>query len=220
MAPATPSISSVAELRDHGVLLIPNGPGKLHDPDGNSVGAVRQLGLTRGQRAARFLGDHDERLTKTWQILDGDDQLILTLTRPTRFLKSKVVIRNSSDAEIGRITQKHLVANDRFALAVDGREMGAVIAPRANRKTLSIVDNMDSEVASVETAPDRAEFTAEVGASYSVLRVHRPLIDPLRSLVVGAAVAVETALLVDGRRFQSRRGNLLGGVSVFDVFND
>lgn len=195
---------------DHGLLdadvLVVNQKAKLvelnneymvYDEHGTQVGAVRQIGQSTARKVLRFVSNVDQYLTHRLEVTDTSGAVVLRLTRPAKFLKSTVVVAGPGGDEIGRLVQQNVFGKIRFDLEAGGTSVGSLNAENWRAWDFAILDRGGAEVARIKKTFEgiaRAVFTT---ADNYVVRVHRPLEDPLRSLVVGAALCVDTALKQD-----------------------
>lgn len=195
---------------EHGLLdadvLVVNQKAKLvelnneymvYDEHGTQVGAVRQTGQSAARKVLRFVSNVDQYLTHRLEVTDTSGQVVLRLTRPAKFLKSTVVVAGPGGDEIGRLVQQNVFGKIRFDLEAGGTSVGSLNAENWRAWDFAILDRDGAEVARIKKTFEgiaRAVFTT---ADNYVVRVHRPLEDPLRSLVVGAALCVDTALKQD-----------------------
>lgn len=169
----------------------------VYDQHGRQLGAVREVGQGAVKKAVRLLSSYDQFLTHKLQIVDMSGQVVLGLTRPAKFLKSKVIVTNATGAEIGQIVQQNVWGKIRFALESGGYTYGSINAENWRAWNFNIQDHAGGEVARITKTWEglaKAMFTT---ADNYVLQIHRPLEEPLRSLVVAAALAVDTALKQD-----------------------
>ncbi|MEX0427556.1 phospholipid scramblase-related protein [Nocardioides sp. DS6] len=167
------------------------------DQHGRQIGAVREVGQSTLKKAVRLLSSYDQFLTHKLQVVDMNGQVLLALTRPAKFLKSRIIVQDGHGAEIGQIVQQNVIGKIRFGLEAGGRTYGAINAENWRAWNFNIQDHTGTEVARITKTWEglaRAMFTT---ADNYVVQIHRPLEEPLRSLVVAAAVAVDTALKQD-----------------------
>lgn len=169
----------------------------VYDEHGTQVGAVRQVGQSGLRKAARLLTNFDQYLTHKLEVTDTGGRTLLRLTRPAKIFKSTVVVEDAGGTEIGRIVQQNMIGKIRFDLEADGASVGALKAQNWRAWDFQITDASGTEVARIKKTFEgiaRALFTT---ADNYVVRIHRPLQDPLRSLVVASALSVDTALKQD-----------------------
>ena len=168
---------------------------------GNKVGGVRQFGTSM----SRVVVGRDN-ATKRLQIVDANGGPILTLTRPATVLKSKVNVMRQDGTPVGQIVQENfgMMAsmlggrfNIRFRMESGGETLGTINAESWRAWDFSIQDPHGSEIARITKT--WAGFSKETftKADNYVLQMHRTLDDPLLSLVVSAALAVDTVLKQD-----------------------
>jgi uncharacterized protein YxjI len=171
----------------------------VFDREANQIGAVRQMGQSTARKALRLLTSLDQFLTTRLEIVDMAGSVLLRLTRPAKLLKSRVVVEDPSGREIGQIVQQNVVGKIRFSLEAGGQPLGAINAENWRAWNFNIQDNTGTEVARITKTWEGLAKTMFTTADNYVVQLHRPLEDPLRSVVVGAALGVDTALKQDSR---------------------
>lgn len=173
----------------------------IHSQDGHQIGAVRQVGQSSAKKVARVLTGFDQFMTHQLQVVDASGAVMLALTRPAKVFKSSVIVQGSAGHEIGRIIQQNMVGKIRFSLEAGGHSHGSINAENWRAWNFAIQDHTGAEIARITktfVGLTKAMFTS---ADNYVVQIHRPLEEPLRSLVVAAAVSVDTALKQDQRGF-------------------
>jgi uncharacterized protein YxjI len=173
----------------------------ISDQNGMQIGAVRQVGQSTAKKALRLMGSYDQFFTHKLQVLDHSHQVVLQLTRPAKFVKSKVIVQDATGVEIGQIVQENAIGKIRFALVSNDQRYGMINGENWRAWNWNIQDFNGTEIGRITktfSGFTRAVFTQ---ADNYVVQIHRPLEEPLRSLVVAAAVSVDTALKQDARGF-------------------
>lgn len=100
----------------------------------------------------------------------------------------------------GEIVQKTvgIIGNARFSLESGGRLLGSIHTESRTAWDFSIKCATGSEIARItKTWAGWAKERFTKADNY-VVQIHRPMEEPLRSLVIAAALAVDTALKQDG----------------------
>lgn len=169
----------------------------IYDANGRQLGSVVQVGQGMARKALRLLSNVDQFLGHKLEVRDVQGRVVLGLHRPGKILKSRVVVSAPNGAEIGVIRQENAIGKIRFAFEVGGQRIGGIAAENWRAWDFAITDAQGAEVARVKKTFEglaKAMFTT---ADNYVVRVHRPLDEPLRTLVVAAAVSVDTALKQD-----------------------
>ena len=179
----------------------------LFDSTGAQVGAVRQVGQSKLKKVLRFVGNWDQYFTHKYQVVDAAGNVRLGLTRPAKFVKSRVIVTNDLGDEIGEIAQQNWLGKIRFNYMVNGEVVGGIFAENWRAWNFSIKDAHDREVARITKTFEGLLKTAFTTADNYVLHVHEDLPDPLRQMVFASAVTVDTALKQDARGFNA--GSLL-----------
>jgi len=148
---------------------------------------------------ARFLGDIDQYFTHKYQVVDAAGQVQLLITRPAKFVKSRVIVQDAVGTEVGQIVQQNVFGKIRFSYIVNGQTIGGIFAENWRAWNFSIKDANEMEVARITKTFEGLLKTAFTTADNYVLQVHQPLLDPLRQMVYASAVTVDTALKQDAR---------------------
>ena len=166
----------------------------VFDQHGRQLGSVVQVGQNSLAKAVRIFTNYDRLLTTALEVRDAAGAPVLRVTRPGAVFKSRVQVTRPDGTPVGDIVQENLIGKIRFALVVDGAQVGSLNAQNWRAWNFSITDSTGSEVARVSKTWEgfaRSMFTT---ADNYVVQVHRPLPDPLASLVVASALTVDTVL--------------------------
>jgi uncharacterized protein YxjI len=173
----------------------------IYDQHGRQIGAVRQVGQSMAKKALRVFGSYDQFMTHKLQVVDTEGNVLLALTRPAKFLKSRVIVQDAVGTEVGQIVQQNAIGKIRFALEAGGHTWGSINAENWRAWNFNIQDHAGTEVARITKTWEGLAKTMLTTADNYVVQLHRPLEDPLRTLVVAAALGVDTALKQDARGF-------------------
>ena len=182
-------------------LIEVNNEYAIFDQHGRRLGAVRQVGQSMAKKAIRVLTSYDQFMTHKLQVVDAYGNVVLALTRPAKVLKSRVIVQNGMGAEIGQIVQQNAIGKIRFSLEAGGHTYGSINAENWRAWNFNIQDHTGAEVARITKTWEGLAKTMFTTADNYVLQIHRPLQDPLLTLVVSAALGVDTALKQDARGF-------------------
>ncbi len=180
-------------------LIEVNNEYAVYDQHGRQLGAVRQVGQSGAKKVIRVLTSFDQYMTHKLQVVDAAGYVLLQLTRPAKVVKSRVIVQDGLGAEIGTIVQQNAVGKIRFALEARGSTVGSMNAENWRAWNFAIADAHGTEVARITKTWEGLAKTMFTTADNYVVKIHRPLEEPLRSLVVAAALAVDTALKQDSR---------------------
>lgn len=167
--------------------------------DGAQVGSVVQVGQSARKKAMRVLTGWDQFMSHTVQIRDAAGSVLLTLTRPAKVFKSTMIVSRPDGVEIGRIIQRNVFGKIRFGFEVGGHEWGSLNAENWRAWNFSIRDHADQEVARVTKKWEGLLTTAFTTADNYLVSMLRPVGEPLHTLVVAAALTIDTALKQDAR---------------------
>ncbi|WP_239375714.1 phospholipid scramblase-related protein [Frankia sp. Cj5] len=171
----------------------------VFDQSGNQIGSVVEVGQSTIKKAVRFVSSLDQFFTHRLEVRDSAGVPQLVLTRPAKLLKSRVIVSRPDGAEIGDIVQQNVFGKIRFALQSAGAPVGMIKAENWRAWNFSIVDHTDTEIARVTKTWEGLARTMFTTADNYVVQIHRPIADPLCSLVVASALTIDTALKQDSR---------------------
>ncbi|MFD3558424.1 phospholipid scramblase-related protein [Streptomyces sp. NPDC058686] len=171
------------------------------DQNGAQIGSVVQVGQSTLKKVARFVSSLDQFMTHKLEIRDAYGQPQLVMTRPAKFMKSRVVVERPDGSPVGEIVQQNMIGKINFGINVNGRQIGAIKAENWRAWNFSIVDHADNEVARITKTWEGLAKTMFTTADNYVLQIHYQLPEPLLSLVVATALTVDTALKQDSRGF-------------------
>jgi uncharacterized protein YxjI len=175
---------------------------KVMDQQGRHIGSVVQVGQSTLRKIFRFVSSLDQFLTHRLEIRDAYGQPLLLLTRPAKFIKSRVVVTRPDGTPVGEIVQQNAIGKINFAMNdANGTKLGEIRAENWRAWNFAIVDHAGTEVARITKTWEGLAKTLFTTADNYVLQIHHQLPEPLRSLVVATALTVDTALKQDSRGF-------------------
>ncbi|MDW3220674.1 MAG: phospholipid scramblase-related protein [Acidimicrobiales bacterium] len=180
-------------------LLEMNTEYAVYDQNGTQIGAIRQVGQSTLKKVARFVSSLDQFMTHTLQLVDTNGAVQLSVTRPAKFAKSKVHVSDAAGNQIGSIVQKNMIGKIRFSLEGMNGEIGSLNGENWRAWNFNLQDAAGNEVARITKTWEGLAKTMFTTADNYVLQIHRPLEEPMRSLVVASAVSVDLALKQDSR---------------------
>lgn len=184
----------------------------VYDQQGRQVSAVREVGRGIVSNAVSLRPVQNR--TRNLQVVDLNGRVVIALTRPANIVKSKVIVRDANGAEVGQIVQKNIgiLGKVRFGLESRGRSLGSINAESWNAWDFNIQDATGSEIARItKTWAGWAKERFTKADNY-VVQIHRPLEEPLRSLVIAAALALDVAL----KQGEQTRGSSLWGTRRYE----
>lgn len=171
----------------------------VYDQQGTQIGAIRQVGQSALKKVARFLGSVDQFMTHSLQLVDMGGNVVLTVTRPAKLVRSKVHITDGAGNEVGSVVQQNMVGKIRFSLEAGGRTIGSLNGENWRAWNFNLQDDAGNEIARITKTFEGLAKTMFTTADNYVLQIHAPLAEPMRSLVVASAVSVDLALKQDNR---------------------
>jgi uncharacterized protein YxjI len=172
----------------------------VFDGQGQQIGAVVQVGQSGLKKAARFVSNLDQFLTHRLEVRDAGGP-VLVLTRPAKFVKSRVVVQRPDGAPVGEIVQANVFGKIRFDLVANGQLVGAIQAENWRAWDFAITDAAGTEIARITKKWEGMARTLFTTADRYVVLVHFRLPEPLASMVVASALTVDTALKQDDHGF-------------------
>jgi len=140
-------------------------------------------------------------MTHKLQVVDMAGSVLLAVTRPAKMFKSRIEVADGAGRPVGRVVQQNIVGKINFALEAGDRTVGSINAENWRAWNFSIRDGAGTEVARITKTWEGLAKTVFTTADNYVVQIHRPLDEPLRSLVVASALSVDTALKQDKRGF-------------------
>jgi uncharacterized protein YxjI len=182
-------------------LIEVNNEYAIYDANGTQLGAVRQVGQSALKKVARVLTSYDQFMTHKLQVVDMAGTVLLAVTRPAKIMKSTVLVNDGAGRDLGKVVQQNVFGKIHFSLEAAGQAVGSINAENWRAWNFSIRDAADTEVARITKTWEGLAKTMFTTADNYVVQIHRPLDEPLRSLVVAAALSVDTALKQDKRGF-------------------
>ena len=165
----------------------------IFDENGQRVGSVAQVNQSFFTKFVRIFGDMDVAMPVTLEVRDGSGQPVLTLHKP--WFRMKVAVTGANGTVLGEIGKRIRVGKARFSLRdMTGQEVGAVIAENWRAKDFRIEDRNGQEVARVTKKWEGFAKAIFTDADNYVVTLPPGLQEPLRSLSLGAALAIDTIM--------------------------
>lgn len=180
-------------------LIELNNQYSVFNKDGQQLAAVNQVGQSAAKKALRLVSNLDQFLTHKLEITDNAGRVQLRITRPAKVMKSTVIVSDANDQEIGRIVQDNVFGKIHFTLQAGGHTYGAIKAENWRAWNFRIEDHTGQEVARITKTFEGIAKTLFTTADNYVVQIHGQIPQPLNSLVVAAALSVDTALKQDSR---------------------
>jgi uncharacterized protein YxjI len=173
----------------------------VFDQHGRQLGSVAQVGQSALKKAIRFLSSYDQFMTHRLEVRDVNHQPVMMLTRPAKVLKSRIIVQRPDGYEIGQIVQDNVFGKIRFSFNVGDQQIGGIQAENWRAWNFAVLDHTGAEIARITKTFEGIAKTMFTTADNYVVQIHRPLQDPLASMVVASALTVDTALKQDDRGF-------------------
>ena len=171
----------------------------VFNSQGQQLAAVNQVGQSAAKKVLRLVSSLDQFLTHKLLISDTNGQPLLQLTRPGKVFKSTIIVSDGAGTEIGRIIQDNMFGKIHFSLEAGGQKVGSINAENWRAWNFRIEDHAGQEIARITKTFEGVAKTLFTTADNYVVQFHFQLPQPLLSLVVAAALSVDTALKQDSR---------------------
>src|SRR5690606_27573647 len=143
----------------------------------------------------------DQFMTHTLEVRDLSNQLILTLTRPAKVMKSTLIVSHPNGAEMGRLVQRNVFGKIRFGMESGGQEVGSLNAQNWRAWDFQMLDSNGNQVGRITKTWEGLLTTMFTTADKYAVELSPNLTEPLKSLCLAAALCVDTALKQDDRGF-------------------
>lgn len=166
----------------------------VYDQCGLRIGFVREIGHTLMKKM--FVPGDGRHSSHRLQVCDPQGTPWLLLVRPTSLIKSKVNVMHADGSHVGQIVQKTLGiwGGVRFSLQVGDTRIGSLEAESWSAWDFTMTDHGGNEVARISKQWIGFAKQTFTKADHYVVEMHRVLEDPLRSLVIAAALTIDTVL--------------------------
>jgi uncharacterized protein YxjI len=171
----------------------------VFDQNGQRLGGVVQVGQSVFRKVLRLLTKYDQFLTHRFEVRDANHSTVLKVTRPAKIFKSRFLVTRADDSPIGEIVQENVFGKIRLGFTVNGQKIGGIQAENWRAWNFSISDHTGTEVAKITKTWGGFLKAAFTTADNYVVEIHRPLQDPLASMVVASALTIDTALKQDSQ---------------------
>lgn len=170
----------------------------IFDRAGRQIGVARQVGENFLAKSMSMRADADRK--RRVQILDMQGNVLLTLKRPAKYVKSTVIVTAGDRSEIGRIRQKNLgiFAGFRFVIETGSAVVGTIVAEDWNAWEFRIDDAAGREIGRVSKTWAGVMKERFTKGDHYVVGVDQAIQGPLRWLVIATAIAIDIALKQDG----------------------
>jgi hypothetical protein len=167
--------------------------------DGSRAGMLRRAAPTGQQPVLRSMVVRDHTRYDIVELVDDNDNVVLTLNRPIDVQKSSVEVLDSEGQDAGRIVQQNLRRGETtYAfLGPNGGFIGDLQAENWVGWDLRIFDNQSREVATITRDWAGLDLASFPRPDDYVVRMRQPLHEPLRTLVVACALSLEIVVRPD-----------------------
>jgi uncharacterized protein YxjI len=171
----------------------------VRDDQGATVGSVCEVGQSNLKKFVRAMSSYDQFFTHKLEVRDADGTPLLVLTRPRKFVKSRLLVEKPDGTAVGEIVQDNVFGKIHFSLSADGQTLGAISAENWRAWNFAITDASGTEVARITKTWEGLAKTLFTTADNYALQRHAPISGTLGDLVLAAALCIDTALKQDDR---------------------
>ncbi|HEX9713467.1 MAG TPA: phospholipid scramblase-related protein [Actinomycetota bacterium] len=172
----------------------------IRDEQGQQVGTMRQEGQTKLKKIARLVSSLDQFMTHKVAAYEPDGRKVLELTRPAKFVKSKVRVADGEGAPVGTIVQRNVFGKIRFTFeGSNGEQLGGINAQNWRAWNFSIIDPTDREVGRITKKWGGVAKEMFTTADNYALELEPGVTGALRLMALASAVGVDLALKQDAR---------------------
>ena len=169
----------------------------VSNDQGQVLATVNQVGQSKAKKVLRLVSNLDQYMTHKLEIAEPNGDVIMRLTRPRKIIKSTVIVADANDNEIGRIVQENMIGKIHFAMEVNGQKVGSIRAESWLAWDFRIEDASGNEIARIDKTWAGALTELFTTADNYAVNIKTTIEQPLLSLVVAAALSVDTALKQD-----------------------
>lgn len=188
----SPFNESVLVVNQKPKLIEVNAEYAISDQKGKKIGSVQEVGRTLMKNLLGPVPTSSK--AKRFNVLDAGGHVLLTLSRPAAIVRSIVTVRRPDGTEIGQIIQRVTLAKAKFILESGGKTIGVIEGEDWNLWDFSLQDAAGDEVAHISKSFSGFGLHRSNKKDRYVVQIHRQLEDPLHSLVVAAALTIDTVL--------------------------
>jgi uncharacterized protein YxjI len=169
----------------------------VSNDQGHVLATVNQVGQSKAKKVLRLVSNLDQYMTHKLEIAEPNGEVIMRLTRPRKIIKSTIIVADANDNEIGRIVQENMIGKIHFAMEVNGQKVGSIRAESWFAWDFRIEDVSGNEIARIDKTWAGALTELFTTADNYAVNIKTTIEQPLLSLVVAAALSVDTALKQD-----------------------
>lgn len=166
----------------------------IYDQRGQKIGAVRQVGENMVKKAMAVRDDESRK--RRFQIVDANGRVLLELTRPAKYFRSKMIVKDGNRAQVGLIAQTTfgILGNHHFRLESGGQRVGSINAEDGRELDFNIQNASGDEIGRITKTWAGAVKERFTKGDHYVVEIADAVEGPLRWLVIAAAVTIDTAL--------------------------
>jgi uncharacterized protein YxjI len=166
---------------------------RIFDQTGAQIGAVEQQRQSALAFLARLGTDWDLALPATLNVLEADGRPALIAKKP--WFRMTVELTRGDGSQVGAIRKRIRMGKARFTLmAPAGQGLGEVRAQNWRAKDFEVTDQNGQKIAQVTKKWRGLAREMFTDADTYVVEVQPHAIEPLRTLAIGACLAIDVVL--------------------------
>ena len=172
----------------------------IRDENGNDIGMIRQEGQNALKKVLRLFSKLDQYFTHHYAVYDESGAPVMRMTRPRKFMKSRVLVAHGHGRPAGEIVQENVFGKIRFGIQDPaGAPLGQIRAENWRAWNFAIVDTNEQERARITKKWAGLVKAAFTTADNYMLDVDPTLKGDLQFMTFASAAAFDTALKQDSR---------------------
>lgn len=131
------------------------------------------------------------------QVMDMTGSLLLTNDVVDKQGRPAILIRDRTGAEIGKVIRMGGLLKPELDLEHGGRRIGSVKVADRRQRVVDVYDEAGTEIAKILTITEDTALPVPDRTDGYYLTTHHPLAEPLRSLVVGCAIVLQSFISIE-----------------------
>ncbi|MDP8977827.1 MAG: phospholipid scramblase family protein [Actinomycetota bacterium] len=165
----------------------------IFDAQGRRLGSVAQVRQSLLTVLTRVAGDLDVALPVTLEVRDADGAPVLVLRKP--WFRRTMWVERPDGVQVGSIVKRVRMGRARFTLwDPTGIEVGEVRAENWRAKDFAVLGTHGREVARVAKQWGGLACEMVTDADHYVVRLEPSTMEPVRSLALSAALAIDLVM--------------------------
>ncbi len=167
----------------------------VYDANGQQIAAVQEARQGPFRKVIRVLFNFDQLLRHQLDIVDANATVLMRVVKPGAFIKAAIRVEGPNGELYGTITNKIRLGKARFVLAdANGTAVGEIRAENWRAWDFAIIDPNETEWARIKKTWEGLTKAVFTTADNYVVQIHPQTPQPLRTIAIGSALAVDLML--------------------------